>query len=89
MEQPKNNKFGYTYIVNDDSDLSPADDQLESMDSYLLDQQLVNLMQQLFDGANQSFYHANADIANNFFAGPVYPQVAVDALGYPGNNNGN
>jgi hypothetical protein len=56
MEHPENNKFGYTYIIDDDSDLIPPDDQLESMDAYMLVQQLLNFMQQVLEGADQSFY---------------------------------
>jgi hypothetical protein len=86
MECPENNKFRYTYIVDDDSDLTPPNDQLESMDTYMLDQQLLNFMQQVLEGADQLFYQNNTDIANDFFAGPAYPQCAIDALCYPGNN---
>jgi len=89
MERPENNKFGYAYIVDDDSDLTPPDDQLESMDAYMLDHQLLNFMQQVLEGADQSFYQNNTDIANDFFAGPFYPQCAIDALGYPGNSTDN
>jgi hypothetical protein len=39
--------------------------------------------------ADQTFYQNNTDIANDFFAGPTYPQCAIDALGYPGNNANN
>ena len=58
------------------------------MDAHMLDQQLVNLMQQIFENADQSFYQANAEIANDeiandFFTGPGYPQCAVITLGYP------
>jgi hypothetical protein len=34
-------------------------------------------------------FQANASIANNFFAGPTYPQCAIDALGYPGASSNN
>jgi hypothetical protein len=87
--QAEHNRFSYAYTVNDESDVTPPDDQLESMDTFMLDQQLVGLMQQVFDGADQSFFQANASIANNFFAGPTYPQCAIDALGYPGASSNN
>jgi hypothetical protein len=60
------NKFGYAYIIDDDSDLTPPNDQqLELMDTYMLDQQLPNFMQQVLEGADQSFYQNNStDIAN-------------------------
>jgi hypothetical protein len=41
------------------------------MDIYMLDQQLLNFMQQVLEGADQLFYQNNTDIANDFFlAGP-------------------
>lgn len=89
MEQAEHNRFSHTCAANDEPDVTPPDDQLESMDTFMLDQQLVNLMQQVFDGADQSFFQANASIANNFFAGPTYPQRAADALGYPGTSSNN
>jgi hypothetical protein len=57
MEHLENNKFGYAYIIDNDSDLTPPDDQLESMDAYMLDHQLLNFMQQVLEGADQLFYH--------------------------------
>jgi hypothetical protein len=85
---PRNNKFRYAYIniADNDLDLTPPDDQLELMDAYMLDHQLLNFMQQVLEGTDQSFYRNNTDIANDFFAGPAYAQFAIDALGYPGNN---
>lgn len=84
MERPEHNQFGYTYVVNDDSDLTPPNDQLESMNVYLLDQQLVSLMESVLDGADTTFYANNQDTADHYFSGPVYPQCAIDTLGYPG-----
>jgi hypothetical protein len=85
MERPENNRFGYAYIIDDDPDLTPPDDQLEAMNAYMLDHQLLNFMQKVLEGADQSFYQNNTDIANDFFAGPMYPQCAIDTLGYPAN----
>jgi len=34
----EHNRFGYAYTVNDESDVTPPDDQLESMDTFMLDQ---------------------------------------------------
>jgi hypothetical protein len=69
--------------------LPPPNDQLELMDAYMLDHQLLNFMQHVLEGADQSFSQNNADIANDFFAGPAYRQCTIDALGYPGNNPNN
>jgi len=48
-----------------------------------VDHQIVNLLQSVIEGADNTFYENNQDIANDYFSGPVYPQSAVDALGYP------
>jgi hypothetical protein len=83
MECLENNKFGYTYIIDDDSDLTPPNDQLESMDTYMLDQQLLNFMQQVLEGADQSFYQNNTDIANDFLPGPAYRSAPLMHLATP------
>jgi hypothetical protein len=45
-----NNKFGYAYIVNKESDLTPAvDTDLEPMDHYIHDMVIVNLMCSVFE----------------------------------------
>jgi hypothetical protein len=51
----KNNKFH-----DNDSDLTPPNDQLELMDAYMLHHQLLNFMQQVLEGTNQSFYQNNS-----------------------------
>jgi len=56
MEKPENNRYGYIYVVDEESDLTPPDDQLEPMDACLLDNQLVNFMQQTLEGADESFF---------------------------------
>jgi hypothetical protein len=66
MEHLENNKFRYIYIIDDDLDLTPPNDQLELMDAYMLDHQLLNFMQQVLEGADQLFYQNNTDIANDF-----------------------
>jgi SAM-dependent MidA family methyltransferase len=43
----------------------------QSMDTYMLDHQLLNFMQQVLEGTDQSFYQNNTDIANDFFTGPA------------------
>jgi hypothetical protein len=73
-EAPENNHFGYIYTINDNSDITPPSDQLESMDMHMLNHQLVNFMQQVLENANQSL--------NDFFLGPAYPQYAINSLGY-------
>jgi len=83
MERPEHNRFGYTYLVNEESDLTPPQDQLEPMDAYLVDHQIVSLLQSVLEGADNTFYENNQDIADDFFSGPIYSQSAVDALGYP------
>jgi hypothetical protein len=90
MERTENNQFGYQYLVGPDSDLTPPDEALlEPMSSYLLDEQLVELMEQILEGAGPQWYSVNQDIANDYFSGPTYPQAAIDSLGYPADNGGN
>jgi len=89
MERPNNNKFGYTYLVNDDSDLIPPQAHLEPMDVYLVAHQIVNLVQSVIESADATFYENNQDTANDYFSGPHYPQSAVDALGYSAEIVGN
>jgi hypothetical protein len=88
-EVPENNHFGYIYTINDNSDITPPSDQLESMDMHMLNHQLVNFMQQVLENANQSFYQNNTESANDFFLGPAYPQCAINSLGYSRDNNNN
>jgi hypothetical protein len=84
MECLENNKFGYAYIIDDDSDLTPPNDQRELMDAYyMLHHQLLNFIQEVLEGTDQSFYQNNTDIANDFFTGPAYLQCTIDAFGYP------
>jgi hypothetical protein len=88
-EAPENNHFRYVYTINDDSDITPPSDPLESMDMHMLNHQLVNFMQQVLENTNQSFYQNNAESANDFFLGPAYPQCTINSLGYSGDNNNN
>jgi hypothetical protein len=47
MEQPVHNKYNYVFTVNDDSNVTPPEQHLQSMDVHILDQPLVNFMQQV------------------------------------------
>ena len=79
-----NNKFGYAYVINDDSDLTPAvETDLEPMDHYIQDMMIVNLMCSVFEETGNGWYTANTEHALDFFSGPTFPAYAIEQLGYP------
>lgn len=82
---PDNNKFGYDYVVNDASDLTPTNPEapLEPLDHYLQDDMIVNIIVNVYENANQTWYNNNTENASDFFTGPTFPQYAIDQLGYP------
>jgi hypothetical protein len=82
---PENNKFGYDYVVNDASDLTPAnpEDPLEPLDHYLQDDMIVNMIVNVYENTDQTWYSNNTENATDFFTGPTFPQYAIDQLGYP------
>lgn len=87
--RPENNRYGYEYIIGEESDLTPAaEEDLEPLNTYLLDGELVSLMEQILDGAGPGWYQANQETAGQFFPGPIYPQAAIENLGYPNNGDG-
>jgi hypothetical protein len=79
-----NNKFGYAYIVDNDSDLTPpVEADLEPMDHYIHDMIIVNLMCSVFEDTGNGWYAANTGSALDFFSGPSFPPYAIEQLGYP------
>jgi hypothetical protein len=84
LSLPENNKFGYDYVVNDTSDLTPSNSEdLEPMDYYVQDDTILNIINIVYEDTDQSWYHKNRDSALTFFSGPTFPQWAVEKLGYP------
>ena len=78
-----NNRYGYAYIVNKESDLTPAvETDLEPMDHYIHDMMIVNLMCSVFEETGSGWYAANTENALDFFSGPTFPPYAVEQLGY-------
>jgi hypothetical protein len=79
-----NNRFGYAYVVNDESDLTPTlEKDLEPMDHYIHDMLIVNLMCSVLEETGSGWYAANSDSALDFFSGPTFPPYAIEQLGYP------
>ena len=79
-----NNRFGYAYVVNDESDLTPTlEKDLEPMDHYIHDMLIVNLMCSVLEETGNGWYAANSDNALDFFSGPTFPPYAIEQLGYP------
>jgi hypothetical protein len=55
-----NSKFRYAYIVNKESDLTPAVNMnLEPMDDYIHDMVIINLMCRVFEETGNGWYAAN------------------------------
>jgi len=80
MEHPKNNKFGFTYLVNDDSDLTPPQAHLEPMDFSLVAHQIVNLVQSVIESAYAIFYENNQDTAKTTSLVLTTPRVLLMLL---------
>jgi len=76
MEHRKNNKFGYTYLVNDESDLTPPQAHLEPMDV----NQIVNLVQSVIESADATFYENNQDTAKTTSLVLTTPRVLLMLL---------
>jgi hypothetical protein len=86
LVRPENNKFGYAYVVDDASDLTPTHEaDLEPMDRFLHDETIVNMMCLVFEGTGPGWYAANRLSALDFFSGPNFPAYAIQQLGYPVN----
>ena len=90
MMHPENNRFNYEYTVDDSSDLTPHDEEThETADHYIQDNVIVNLIGGIFEETGPNWYAENQAEADKWFEGPVYPNYAVETLGYPNNNQGN
>jgi hypothetical protein len=82
--RPEFNKFGYEYVINDASDLTPPDDsELELMDHYIPDAQIVNIMLAVLEDTGDTWFHNNEEHALDYFSGPTFPLYAIQTLGYP------
>jgi hypothetical protein len=82
MLRPEINRYNAEYIVNDHSDLTDENN-LESLDHYVLNNDIVETIYGMFENTDPSWYANNRDIANQFFTGPVYPRIAIESLGFP------
>jgi hypothetical protein len=68
LVRTNNNKFGYAYIVNKESDLTPVvHTKLEPMEHYIHDMVIVNLMCRAFEDTGSGWYTANTESALDFF----------------------
>lgn len=83
MSHTENNKYGYEYIINDSSDLTPEnDDDLETADNYLQDQTIVDFIESVYESTDTNWFESNQEEAMTYFSEP-YPMNAVEELGYP------
>ena len=84
MMKPENNQYLYEYIINETSNLTPANEQqLEPANAYIPDYSVVNVIMAIFETANVNWYVDNIEIANDYFADQPYPHSAIDQLGFP------
>ena len=84
MMKPENNWYLYEYIINETSNLTPANEQqLEPANAYIPDYSIVNIIMAIFETANINWYINNIKIANDYFADQPYPRSAIDQLGFP------
>jgi hypothetical protein len=87
MANPDHNRYGYEYTVDDSSDLTPNnEDALESVDNYLQDHVILNIITAVYNDTGRLWYGQNTETAIQFFAPPVFPLEAIEMLGYPTND---
>ena len=83
MMKPENNRYSYEYIVNETSDLTPANEhQLEPTNAYIPDYSVVNIIMAIFETADENWYINNIEITNDYFVDQPYPHSAIDQLGF-------
>ena len=62
LSLPENNKFGYNYVVNDTSDLTPSNtEDLEAMDHYIQDDMIVNIIDIVYEDMDVTWYDNNRE----------------------------
>jgi len=87
MMRPENNRFGYEYVVDNTSDVTPlSDDMLEPVNAYIPDSSIVNVILAVYENDDKTWYSRNLDIAADYFGDMPYPRYAIDMLGYPDSN---
>ena len=83
MMKPENNRYSYEYIINETSNLTPANEhQLEPANAYIPDYLVINIIMAIFETADENWYIDNIEIANDYFADQPYPCSAIDQLGF-------
>ena len=88
MMRPEHNRFGYDYLVNEHSDLTPLNpDLLEPVNAYVPDTSIVNIITAIYEIDDDTWYQNNRDVASDFFPDGPFPRYAVEMLGFPGNGD--
>jgi hypothetical protein len=86
---PTNNRYDYDYIIDESSDLTPEDKaNFARPDAYIQDFVICNIIQGIYDDADNNWYGANQELAHQFWTGPTYPEIASAELGYPRADSG-
>jgi hypothetical protein len=82
--EPKNNRYNYEYIVDDSSDLTPDNvEDYSRPDAYLQNITIFNIIEGLYADFGTNWYHDNQELAKQYWTPPLYPDIAVNELGYP------
>jgi hypothetical protein len=89
MRRPEHNRFGYDYLLNEHSDLTPLNPTLlEPVNAYIPDTSIVNIITAIYEIDDDTWYQNNLDIANDFFPDRPFPVYAVaEMLGFPKGGN--
>jgi len=75
LNLPENNKFGYDYVVNDASDLTPPDEtDQEPMDHYIQDDMIMNIIDMVYENTDQSWYSTDEENAHTALRTEALPQ---------------
>lgn len=81
---PKNNRYNYEYVIDERSDLTPSKrEDYVTADSYILDYVICNIIEGIYQGVDKNWYSNNKELAQQYWQGPSYPQLACDNFGYP------
>jgi hypothetical protein len=84
MMRPEHNRYGYDYVVNASSDLTPHDEaELEPANAFIPDNSIVNLIDAIYENVDAGWYAHNQEMATEFFGDMPYPLYAIEQLGYP------
>jgi hypothetical protein len=87
-EHPSNTYRVPTRVDPESFDMTPEDeDDRPSMDEYLMNSDIIQHIRRFFEmpPVETDWAQINSPIANDYFTGPIYPNIASTTLGYAHN----